>query len=95
MAGLETDTAIFAGLAESKKNDFEYEKEQHSTSVDHVTESSDHELDGIHDGLEFPTEEEKLTLRRVSDTIPWNAYCESRTSSHFFSLKSVTHSYLE
>ncbi|KAG6908192.1 hypothetical protein DXG01_005781 [Tephrocybe rancida] len=30
--------------------------------------------DGIHDGLVFPTEEEKATLRRVSDTIPWNAY---------------------
>ncbi|KAG6858102.1 hypothetical protein C0993_006572, partial [Termitomyces sp. T159_Od127] len=30
--------------------------------------------DGVHDGLVFPTEEEKQTLRRVSDTIPWNAY---------------------
>ncbi|KAG5637406.1 hypothetical protein H0H81_004664 [Sphagnurus paluster] len=30
--------------------------------------------DGIHDGLVFPTEEERLTLRRVADTIPWNAY---------------------
>ncbi|KAG6865299.1 hypothetical protein C0991_003684 [Blastosporella zonata] len=30
--------------------------------------------DGIHDGLVCPTEEEKATLRRVSDTIPWNAY---------------------
>lgn len=34
-------------------------------------------LDGIHDGLEFPSEEEKLTLRRVTDTIPWNAYRKS------------------
>ncbi|KAG7443567.1 peptide transporter PTR2A [Guyanagaster necrorhizus] len=33
-----------------------------------------HELDGIHDGLEFPTEEEIATLRRVSDKLPWNAY---------------------
>ncbi|KAG6908190.1 hypothetical protein DXG01_005779 [Tephrocybe rancida] len=31
-------------------------------------------LDGIHDGLEFPTEEERKTLRRVADTVPWNAY---------------------
>ncbi|KAJ7225107.1 PTR2-domain-containing protein [Mycena haematopus] len=30
--------------------------------------------DGIHDGLVFPTEEERATLRRVSDAIPWNAY---------------------
>ncbi|KAK2467309.1 hypothetical protein APHAL10511_000544 [Amanita phalloides] len=33
-----------------------------------------YELDGIHDGLEFPTEEERLTLRRVPDNIPWSAY---------------------
>ena len=26
------------------------------------------------DGLEYPTEEELLTLRRVSDKIPWPAY---------------------
>jgi POT family proton-dependent oligopeptide transporter len=36
----------------------------------------EHELDGIHDGLEFPTEEERATLRRIPDTVPWNAYCE-------------------
>ncbi|TEB30750.1 PTR2-domain-containing protein [Coprinellus micaceus] len=30
--------------------------------------------DPDHEGLEFPTDEEKATLRRVSDTIPWNAY---------------------
>ena len=31
---------------------------------------SDQELDGIHDGLIFPTEDERLTLRRVPDSIP-------------------------
>ncbi|PFH49857.1 hypothetical protein AMATHDRAFT_62389 [Amanita thiersii Skay4041] len=36
--------------------------------------SADFELDGIHDGLEFPTDEERETLRRVSDSIPWPAY---------------------
>ncbi|KAJ7124152.1 peptide transporter PTR2A [Mycena epipterygia] len=36
--------------------------------------SSDDELDDVHAGLIFPTEEERATLRRVSDTIPWNAY---------------------
>ncbi|KAF7291146.1 putative peptide transporter ptr2 [Mycena indigotica] len=30
--------------------------------------------DGIHDGLVCPTEEERLTLRRVADKIPWSAY---------------------
>lgn len=34
----------------------------------------EYEFDEIHAGLEFPTEEERLTLRRVSDAIPWNAY---------------------
>ncbi|KAG5339839.1 hypothetical protein C0989_003348 [Termitomyces sp. Mn162] len=33
-------------------------------------------LDGIHDALEFPTEEERETLRRVPDTVPWSAYRE-------------------
>ncbi|RDB16581.1 putative peptide transporter ptr2 [Hypsizygus marmoreus] len=32
------------------------------------------ELDGIHDGLVFPTEEERVSLRRVADSVPWNAY---------------------
>ncbi|KAG5339838.1 hypothetical protein C0989_003347 [Termitomyces sp. Mn162] len=31
-------------------------------------------LDGIHDALEFPTEEERETLRRVPDSLPWSAY---------------------
>ncbi len=39
-----------------------------------IASSVEHELDGIHDGLEFPTEEEIATLRRVSDKLPWNAY---------------------
>ena len=38
--------------------------------------TSDQELDGFHDGLIFPTEDERLTLRRVPDSIPWNAYCK-------------------
>ncbi|KAF8066511.1 peptide transporter PTR2A [Lyophyllum atratum] len=41
-------------------------------SIDHSGDPV--ELDGIHDGLEFPTEEERQTLRRVADKIPWNAY---------------------
>ncbi|KAF8328997.1 peptide transporter PTR2A [Amanita rubescens] len=36
--------------------------------------SEKYELDGIHDGLVFPTEEERATLRRVPDSIPWSAY---------------------
>lgn len=39
--------------------------------------------DGIHDGLEFPTEEERKTLRRVADKLPINAYRMSSYFSHF------------
>jgi len=34
------------------------------------------ELDGIHEGLTFPTDEEKKSLHRVPDSIPWNSYRE-------------------
>jgi hypothetical protein len=45
-------------------------------SVDHdmVADSLENEVDVIHEGMQFPTAEEFLTLRRVSDKIPWNAY---------------------
>jgi POT family proton-dependent oligopeptide transporter len=39
-----------------------------------------HEIDGIHDGLVAPTEEERLTLRRIADTVPWSAYCATHLS---------------
>ena len=70
MAGLQADRDIVAGLAEAKHDEFELEKK----GLAHSETSHDQELDGIHDGLEFPTDEEKATLRRVSDSIPWNAY---------------------
>ncbi|KAJ6566053.1 peptide transporter PTR2A [Mycena capillaripes] len=33
-----------------------------------------HEIDGVHDGLTCPSEEQLATLQRVGDAIPWNAY---------------------
>ncbi|KAI0826573.1 oligopeptide transporter [Trametes gibbosa] len=69
MAGLQADKDILAGLAEAAHDDAEYEKKKAGS-----TSSHEHELDGIHDGLEFPTNEERQTLRRVSDSIPWAAY---------------------
>ncbi|KAJ6546367.1 POT family-domain-containing protein [Mycena sp. CBHHK59/15] len=69
MAGLQTDIDALAANSEvvkHEKSEYPYEKSE-------VAEST-HEPDGIHDGLVFPTEEERATLRRVSDTIPWNAY---------------------
>lgn len=67
MAGIQHDDAVFAAVSDMKK----YESDEKHNSSSELS----HELDGIHDGLEFPTEEERVTLRRVSDTIPWNAYC--------------------
>ena len=45
--------------------------------ADNVSEKHgniEYDTDGIHDGLVFPTEEERATLRRVPDSIPWDAY---------------------
>ncbi|SJL09229.1 related to PTR2-Di-and tripeptide permease [Armillaria ostoyae] len=74
MASLEPNMSIVATGAESARVD--YDKKVHADEVS-LTEkgaSLETELDGIHDGLEFPTEEEIETLRRVSDAIPWTAY---------------------
>ena len=73
MAGLQTDaTAPLAAMSEVEaKHDGSFdEKHPHS---DHSEVG--HEPDGIHDGLVFPTDEERATLRRVPDSVPWNAYC--------------------
>ncbi|KAF7313468.1 hypothetical protein HMN09_00502700 [Mycena chlorophos] len=39
------------------------------------TGTDDEELDhDLYNGAEFPTEEERATLRRISDDLPWNVY---------------------
>ena len=68
-----TTTEQLAAPGETRIEQHEYEKDEKlpEASVD------DHSSVGkANDGLEFPTEEERLTLRRVSDSIPWNAYCK-------------------
>ncbi|KAG5644425.1 hypothetical protein DXG03_008520 [Asterophora parasitica] len=50
------------------------EKKFNQSSKDSVNIQGSLLLDGIHDDLVFPTEHELGTLRRVSDSIPWNAY---------------------
>ncbi|KAG7094844.1 hypothetical protein E1B28_005653 [Marasmius oreades] len=66
MAGIAQVEAVeIAALSHVKKNELLDEK--HSMQ-------SERELDGIHDDLDFPTEEEKATLRRVADKMPWDAY---------------------
>jgi POT family proton-dependent oligopeptide transporter len=58
---------------DSDSPDFSSEKKL-TASMD--ADYLDSDVDSIHDGLLFPTAEEMLTLRRVSDAIPWNAYRE-------------------
>ncbi|KAJ6521164.1 POT family-domain-containing protein [Mycena vulgaris] len=67
MAGLQTDAGAIAAASEVKKHDASYPSEKSELE-------SMHELDGVHDGLVFPTDEERATLRRVADDIPWPAY---------------------
>ncbi|KAF8882515.1 peptide transporter PTR2A [Gymnopilus junonius] len=64
MSAVQHDDQGLAALADIKKSDSLSEK--HS--------DIDHEFDEVHDGLEFPTDEERATLRRVPDSLPWNAY---------------------
>ncbi|KAF7301619.1 hypothetical protein MIND_00727400 [Mycena indigotica] len=73
MAGLQTDTdAIIAQAHVLKEEKAELELAFDTKSL---TESAPLEMnDGVHDGLEFPTDEERATLRRVSDSLPWNVY---------------------
>uniref|UniRef100_A0A0W0FSY4 Putative peptide transporter PTR2A n=1 Tax=Moniliophthora roreri TaxID=221103 RepID=A0A0W0FSY4_MONRR len=70
MAANITDQAEFAATHEIAYEEADFKKEHPEVS----DVSSNEHLDGIHDGLEFPTEEERLTLRRVADAVPWNAY---------------------
>ncbi|KAL0567160.1 hypothetical protein V5O48_014835 [Marasmius crinis-equi] len=73
MAGLQADTPVdFAARSEVAHREAELKKEH--PEISDVSSDELYQPDGIHDGLEFPTEEEKATLRRVSDKIPWNAY---------------------
>lgn len=83
MAGLQTDDINLPGYAIAEHaNDKYFSEKKHGGSADHIeSDAASHELDGIHDGLEFPTDDERMTLRRVPDTIPWNAYRESPTAA--------------
>lgn len=63
----------------TQRDSLDYEKKLSDSIAD---DSYDNEVDSIHEGLVFPTEEELLTLRRVSDAIPWTAYCEFTSRSN-------------
>lgn len=75
MPGLQPDTAEIIGAQQAVQHEYELKKEHPELEDASSGGYLDHDdPDGDHDGLEFPTEEERLTLRRVSDTIPYAAY---------------------
>ncbi|KAJ3757127.1 PTR2-domain-containing protein [Lentinula raphanica] len=73
MAGLQPD--VLDELAATRGvSHVEFELKKEHPELEDSSSASVNELDGIHHGLEFPTEEERLILRRVSDTLPWASY---------------------
>lgn len=72
MAGARIEDPAFAALSKVEEHD-----EKPSPSVESVPQE---EGDDIHSGLIFPTDEERATLRRVADTLPWNAYRKPSSS---------------
>jgi len=57
MAGLQTDDAVFQGMSEAKKD--EYLSEKHIGTVSETSHPA------TEDGVEFPSEEDRINLRRV------------------------------
>lgn len=76
MAGLQHDDAALAGLSEAKAaGELADALEKQKLGSDR--DGSDYVAsvhDGIHDGLTLATEEDKETLRRVPDAVPWSSY---------------------
>lgn len=65
------DAADLAALSEATKLEKTSSRDASSNEVEQarITKQDDH-----HAGDEFPTDDELKTLRRITDTIPWNAY---------------------
>ncbi|KAF8870038.1 peptide transporter PTR2A [Infundibulicybe gibba] len=77
MATIQHDSVASIVAGEAEKHNIQPDIEKKRSFVEDASpggRDTEHELDGIHDGLEFPTEHERETLRRVPDSIPWNAY---------------------
>ncbi|KAI6039114.1 POT family-domain-containing protein [Pisolithus marmoratus] len=70
MAGLGENAVALAEVQPHEKLAYDRTLQKKGTISDETSDKAD----SIHEGLEFPTEEELITLRRVSDTIPWTAY---------------------
>ena len=85
MAGLEPDRDTPAELVEDERR---LSSPASSDKKDLILVDDDDDDDNAHAGLEFPSDEELLTLRRVSDKLPWTAYSQCLLS--FFCFFSLT-----
>ena len=70
MAGLELDCKGMVAMAVADRQ----EVISDDVSLEKKSEATGGTDDG-HIGLVFPSDEELATLRRVSDSIPWTAFC--------------------
>lgn len=85
MAAIHVDDPALAALGHIEGKDRQDEKVPPGYEVS--AHAQDDEDDDAHAGLEFPTDEERATLRRVADSLPWNSYRRPlRFSFHHSSL---------
>ena len=87
MADLELERDIPPGLA---KDDRRVSPAASVEKQDMIPVDDD--VDSVHEGLEFPSEEELVTLRRVSDALPWTAYSERHFAFLYSSSPTFFHS---
>lgn len=80
-SGMALDRDVIAAMAVAERHEvISYDASLEKKAV--TAHESIDDSDGAHAGLEFPSEEELVTLRRISDDIPWTAFCWFfRTSS--------------
>lgn len=74
MAGLEPDRDVVAAMAGVERHEvisYSASLEKKGVTLHECTD----DMDDPHEGLELPSDEELITLRRVSDDIPWTAFC--------------------
>lgn len=73
MAGLHGDDAVFVGLAEADHNRV-LASEKHAAEPKRTRSEDSYEVNEQELPADYPTEEEKATLRRVPDKVNIAAY---------------------
>jgi POT family proton-dependent oligopeptide transporter len=73
MANIHVEDSAVTAFDRSEKLDQKASQSNESLPISDIIDA--------HEGLTFPTEEERITLRRVADSLPWNAYRRLLTPS--------------